>query len=68
MRCYCCDVLLTPKQATRRFKESQVFTDMCDSCLSTISVETVDGKGVDDEVAEEYTDDLTIFDEDTFEE
>jgi len=54
MRCYCCDNLLTPVESTRRFKESGAFTDMCDTCLNTLSdIETVDGVGVDDEEKEE---------------
>lgn len=44
MRCYCCNNILTTQEATRRFKESNSFTDMCTKCLNTIDddVETVD--------------------------
>lgn len=44
MRCYCCNVILTPQQATRKFKESETFVDMCDKCLGTIAddVDTLD--------------------------
>lgn len=58
MRCYCCNNLLTPTQATRRFKESETYTDMCDKCLNEI---------VDDydlEVVEGNADDEDLFDED----
>ena len=44
MKCFCCDKILTTQEATRRFKESGAFVDMCNKCLSTI----------DDEV--DYTD------------
>jgi hypothetical protein len=54
MRCYCCNNLLTPQQATRKFKTSGVFTDMCDGCLGTIvddyDIETVEGEVEDDQL------------------
>lgn len=45
MRCSCCDVILTPAESVRRFKESGEFVDMCNKCLSTISddVRVVEG-------------------------
>lgn len=51
MRCTCCNTLLTPRQATRRFKGSGTFVDMCDTCLSTISdsVEVVESNLPDDD-------------------
>lgn len=63
MRCYACDHILKPSEATRKFKNSGVFTDLCNQCLSTISddsdfVETVEGAGVDD------VDDEDLFDDD----
>ena len=54
MKCYCCDKILTTQEATRRFKESGMFVDMCNKCLVTI----------DDDV--EYTD--GTYEEDDFEE
>lgn len=51
MRCYCCDNILTPREATRKFKESDTYTDTCDKCLNEIAdIETVDGEGTDDEL------------------
>lgn len=51
MRCYCCNNILKPSESTRKFKESDTYTDMCDGCLATIAdVETVDGEGVDEEL------------------
>ena len=45
MRCTCCNVILTPQESVRRFKQSQEFVDMCNKCLSTISddVRVVEG-------------------------
>lgn len=37
MRCVCCDVELTPYEATRRAKSSGEFLDMCNTCYSHIS-------------------------------
>jgi hypothetical protein len=48
MRCYCCNTILTPQQAVRRFEQSLSFADMCDKCLNTIDVPTVDGEGFDE--------------------
>lgn len=51
MRCYCCDHILKPSEATRKFKESEEYTEMCDQCLTTIAeVDTVDGEGKDDDL------------------
>ena len=51
MKCSCCDKILSSQEATRRFKESNSFVDMCNKCLDTISddVETTEGfTGEDD--------------------
>lgn len=37
MRCICCDVRLSPKESCTKFKESGNYTEMCSSCLKTIS-------------------------------
>jgi len=54
MRCYCCNNILTPVEATRRFKESEEFTDMCDKCLNEIvddyDIEVVEGNAEDEEL------------------
>lgn len=54
MRCECCNKLLTTQEATRKFKSSGEFVDMCNQCLSTI----------DDQVS--YTEG-NVSDEDDFE-
>ena len=43
MRCYCCNRILTTAEGNRKFKESNTFTEMCDTCLGEIDVETVEG-------------------------
>ena len=42
MRCLSCDVILTDKEATRKYVNAD-FVDLCDGCYSTIAdqVETV---------------------------
>lgn len=55
MRCYCCNKVLSSQEATRRFKESGEFADMCNDCLSTIDddVEVTDGYQEEDDENEE---------------
>ena len=55
MRCSCCNVILTPAESVRRFKESGEFVDMCTKCLSTISddVDTTEGNVPDGEEDDE---------------
>jgi len=50
MRCYCCNVILTPQEATRRFVKSGEFVDMCNTCLATISddADTKDSDNLED--------------------
>lgn len=55
MKCYACDHILTPQEATRKFKLSGEYTDMCNQCLKTIDdeIETVDSKVAEDDDYEE---------------
>lgn len=39
MKCYCCNNTLTTQEATRKFKTSGEYVDMCNKCLSTIDDE-----------------------------
>lgn len=55
MRCECCNAPLSSQEATRKFKGSGTFVDMCNKCLSTI----------DDQV--EYTEGFVEKDEDDLE-
>lgn len=57
MRCYCCDRLLTPQEATRKFTLSNTYTDTCDKCLREIEADTTDGEGYEEK--EEYEGDNT---------
>ena len=51
MRCYCCNNILKPSEATRRFKESGVYTEMCNTCLGTITeIDTVEGEALDEDL------------------
>lgn len=45
MRCECCNTVLSSQEATRKFKGSGTFVDMCNKCLSTIDdqVEVTEG-------------------------
>lgn len=47
MRCYSygCNKILTPKQATRKFAQSGEYVDLCDECLNTLEIDTVEGEG-----------------------
>lgn len=67
MRCYCCNTILRPSEATRRFKPTEFspgdYTDMCDQCLSEIAeIDTVDGEGSDEDL---FDDDGNPTDEDS---
>ena len=52
MRCYCCNVILTPQESTRKFTSGD-FVDMCNKCFGTIEedveYEESDLEDVDDE-------------------
>lgn len=45
MRCYCCNKILSNQEATRKFKTSGEFVDMCNKCLTTVDedVQYTDG-------------------------
>lgn len=52
MRCECCDVILTPQESVRKFKETGAYTNTCSSCLKYIDIPTREGKSFDEEVKE----------------
>lgn len=70
MRCDCCDVILTPQESVRRFKDSGEFTNTCSRCLRDIGVPTIEGRAYDDEVVEvDYLEDSgLLFDDDNLDE
>lgn len=51
MRCYCCNVVLTPAESTRKFSSGE-YADMCTKCLSTIQEDIL----VDEENEHDETD------------
>ena len=55
IRCQACNVILTTQEATRKFKVSGDFVDLCNKCLSTIDDDVTYCKGnhEDEEVDEE---------------
>jgi hypothetical protein len=57
MRCVACNVILTPQESVRRFKESRAFVDMCNKCLSTISDEIPVVEGKANQEKEDYYED-----------
>lgn len=57
MKCYCCDRILTTVESTRKFKGSNTFTEMCDTCLSTIDADTVEGESLEEQ-EEDVEDDV----------
>lgn len=59
MRCQACNVILTSQEATRRFKESNTFVDLCSKCLTTIEDDVGD-------VTEGYLGEEEDFDDENF--
>ena len=57
MRCYCCNVILTPQESTRKFTGSGDYTDMCSGCLNAIDVETTEGQAYLDNSETDFIDD-----------
>lgn len=57
MRCYCCNVILSTQEATRRFKESKTFVDMCDKCRLSIDDQIEVTNGNTDDKEEDYSED-----------
>ena len=51
MRCNACNVILTNPEATRRFRNSGTFVDLCNKCLHTIDddIPTEEGQCAEDE-------------------
>lgn len=58
MKCSCCDVILTPQESVRKFKESGMYTDTCSRCLREIGLPTEEGKNYseinDEDIDVEY--------------
>ena len=61
MKCYCCDVILTPQESTRKFKESGSYVDMCNKCLVTIDDQVEYDEGVSVEDEDGYDEDCDLY-------
>lgn len=57
MRCLSCNVVLTDKEATRKYASSATYVDLCDHCFTEISddIAVIEGNDTDgfEEQAEE---------------
>jgi hypothetical protein len=55
MRCLSCNVALTDSEATRKFRESEEFVDLCNHCfhLSDFDDDTIIHSNLDDSSDEE---------------
>jgi hypothetical protein len=55
-RCYCCNNILTTQESVRKFRDSGTFTEMCNTCLGTIteiggeSTATIEGEATDEDL------------------
>ena len=66
MHCDCCDVLLTPQESVRKFRDSGTLTNTCTKCLRDIPIPTVEGISYADYSDGDYVD--TPFDNDDLDE
>jgi hypothetical protein len=55
MRCECCNVVLTPQESVRKFRESGEYTNTCTKCLRDIPVATVEGAAFEEDYSD-YSD------------
>lgn len=68
MHCDCCDVLLTPQESVRRFRDSGEFTNTCTRCLRDIPIPTVEGRNYKDDDDIDDDDYKLPFDDDDLDE
>ena len=66
MRCVCCNVILTPQESVRKFRDWGEYTDTCTRCLRDIPVPTVEGAAYDEDMIDMIQDDT--FDDDDLDE
>jgi hypothetical protein len=54
MRCYCCNNILTTQESVRKFRLSETPTELCNTCLGTITdsdwTATVEGEATDEDL------------------
>lgn len=47
MKCRACDCILSDYEASRKYKNSGVFIDLCTDCLAGLDIETTDNPDLD---------------------
>lgn len=67
MRCSCCNVILTPQESVRKFRDSGEYTDTCSRCLRDIDVPTKEGAAYDEDMLD-IIEDTGPFDDDDLDE
>lgn len=65
MKCDCCDVILTPQESVRKFRDSGEYTNTCTRCLRDVDVPTTEGNVFDEELTDDTHD---YFDNDDLDE
>ena len=63
MRCYCCNNILTPQEASAKFKASGNYTETCKKCLKTMDVPVIFPKQAFEKDEEEVSYDQVSVDE-----
>ena len=48
MHCDCCDVILTPQEATRKSKSTGEYMNTCNRCTAEIGIATIEGNNYRD--------------------
>jgi hypothetical protein len=57
MRCYCCNAALNDVEATRKFRDSGEYAEMCNECVRSIAgegIEFITRTDLTNEVNEDY--------------
>lgn len=47
MKCLSCDKILSDFEASRKYKQSSMFIDLCSNCLDGLDIETTDNPNLD---------------------
>lgn len=57
MKCLACDVILSDREATRKFVDSGKFVDLCSECIQELpdDLRTYDNLSLNDDPTEENT-------------
>lgn len=56
MKCLSCDVVLSNAEATRKYKSSGTFVDLCNHCFAPVadSIPVIEGKGANNGQEESF--------------